>query len=533
VFWWKRGKVEIRPLAPFLAVGVAMAIYTTGHDFVHAGHAVWFYLLKIIVPFGYTFIYPAWTDVNLLWPLSVVAAIAGLVWYAPGNRAPLAAFLIFIVTLIPVLGFPNVRDHFLYLASPVIIVLCAQFIPERAGALLVAGLGVLTFLHAGVFRDGITLYTDTIERNPDAWEAHNKLGAALLLAGKVPEAIPHLQTALQLQPQDPDIHYNLGVALASIPEYQTALRLKNDFPEAHNNLGRELAKLPGHQAEGISHIERALALNPDFADAHVNLGIALSRVPGRKGEALDQLEAGLRLDPNVPGGRHAYELLLSATPGRARESISYFETQTRQHPDSAESQNALGNALRGEPDHVPEAILHFREALRLAPNMVEARMNLANTLAQFPDRQSEAIQEYRYVLKLNPHFPEVHNNMGNALVAMNRTAEAALEFEAAIADDPTSANPHVNLGAIYFNTPGRLNEATREFETAVKLDPNLADAHTNLGLAYLQAPGQEKNAQALAEFEASLRLKPDPELKRRVEQLKLAIANQNPNFKLN
>jgi tetratricopeptide (TPR) repeat protein len=576
VFWWQRGKLgwdrDVIPMAPFLGIGAAAGLFTawvertyigaTGPEFALsvpariglAGRVIFFYLQKVVWPFGYMFVYPRWNAEGLLlWPVLALALVGGLVWLARTNRGPLAAFLIFLVTLVPVLGFLNVYpflysyvwDHFLYLASPALIALCAvgiaRVVPERAGAVAVAGLAVLTFLHAGTFRDASTLYTDAIQRNPSAWLAQINLGAELLKTpGHLPEAVEHLQIALKLEPQNPIAHFNLGIAFEGMPgrmpdaikEYETALRLKEDNPEAHNNLGRELVKIPGREAEGLAHLERAVGFNPDFADAHVNFGVALSHVPGKRAEALGHLETALRLDPEIPGGRDALELVLSSTPGREAESIGYFETRIREHPESAELQNALANALRNEPEHVAEAIRHFREAVRLKPDFIEAHMNLANTLVKLPDRQNEAVAEYQAVLRLNPHFPEAHNNLGNSFAALNgRTVEAMKEFEAAIRDDPTSADPHVNLGAILFNMPGRIADAIREFEAAVRLDPNFPDAHTDLGLALLQMPGRTNDA--LAQFEASLRLRPDRELQLRVEQLRQVVADQKTNLRPN
>jgi hypothetical protein len=66
----------------------------------------------------------------------------------------------------------------------------------------------------------------------------------------------------------------------------------------------------------------------------------------------------------------------------------------------------------------------------------------------------------------------------------------------------------------------------------VKLDPSLPDAHTDLGLALLQAPGRDRNTEALTQFEAWLRLKPDAELQQRVEQLRQAM-DQKPSLRPN
>jgi Flp pilus assembly protein TadD len=57
------------------------------------------------------------------------------------------------------------------------------------------------------------------------------------------EAIIHLQKAVELQPDDPISHNNLGAVLVqrgqfdeAIRQYQETLRLKPDFAGASNNL---------------------------------------------------------------------------------------------------------------------------------------------------------------------------------------------------------------------------------------------------------------------------------------------------------
>jgi hypothetical protein len=52
----------------------------------------------------------------------------------------------------------------------------------------------------------------------------------------------------------------------------------------------------------------------------------------------------------------------------------------------------------------------------------------------------------------------------------------------------------------------------------LQLNPGLADAHYNLGKALLRFPGRE--AEALAEFEAVLRLKPSPRVQQIVGRLR-------------
>src|SRR3984885_7671930 len=81
-----------------------------------------------------------------------------------------------------------------------------------------------------------------IERRPQSGLTWQLLGVALRMQGKA--ALPALQRATPLSPDDAVSHNNLGNALAQIgradetaDSYRRALALRPDFPEAHNNLG--------------------------------------------------------------------------------------------------------------------------------------------------------------------------------------------------------------------------------------------------------------------------------------------------------
>ncbi len=80
------------------------------------------------------------------------------------------------------------------------------------------------------------------------------------------------------------------------------------------------------------------------------------------------------------------------------------------------------------------------------------------------------------------------------------------------------AEAHVNLGVALTSIPGRLSEAIAEFEAALRTNPNSADAQYNLGVALSNVPG--RLPVALGHLETALRLKPDPELQRKVDQLR-------------
>jgi tetratricopeptide (TPR) repeat protein len=86
---------------------------------------------------------------------------------------------------------------------------------------------------------------------------------------KLDEAIPHLQKAIALDPQNAEFEDNLGQALAvkgqtdeAIPHFERALHLEPNLVEAHYFLGMALV-MKGRRAEGLAHWRQALRKDPD------------------------------------------------------------------------------------------------------------------------------------------------------------------------------------------------------------------------------------------------------------------------------
>lgn len=154
-------------------------------------------------------------------------------------------------------------------------------------------------------------------------------GTELLGQGKISEAIELYQTAIKLNPEDEDAHYNLAIALgrhgqhdAAIKEYQEALRIYPDYTEAHINLGNLLVarkQIP----EAIQHFREALKIAPDSASAHNNLGNALGR-EGNLDAAIDSFKEAVRLKPDYIEARFnlANSYLAKLRPAEAEAEFS-------------------------------------------------------------------------------------------------------------------------------------------------------------------------------------------------------------------
>jgi len=84
---------------------------------------------------------------------------------------------------------------------------------------------------------------DTAARKKRA-EAKERLGGSLIQKGDLLGGLKELLEAAELDPENADIQYALGLAYKNLREYdksifhfRKALKLKPDFPEAQNNLG--------------------------------------------------------------------------------------------------------------------------------------------------------------------------------------------------------------------------------------------------------------------------------------------------------
>jgi len=144
--------------------------------------------------------------------------------------------------------------------------------------LLILFLMTGTFWRNRAWNSELELWTDCVKKSPNKGRPHYNLADAFLDLGKYPEAISHLNDALQINPNYAEAHNNLGLVFfyqgkyqEAIPHLNDALRINPDYAEAHNNLAN-IFFYQGKYREAISHLNDALRINPDYAEAHNNLG---------------------------------------------------------------------------------------------------------------------------------------------------------------------------------------------------------------------------------------------------------------------
>jgi tetratricopeptide (TPR) repeat protein len=319
-----------------------------------AGTTVWFYLGKTLAPVNLCAIYPGWEDTipNALefLPLLLLGAVFGWSWRYrhTWGRAAMLALGCFAVALFPVLGlfdmyfmvFARVSDHLAYLPLIAITALVGATvgrIPHRPGrvalaTLLVAGATALTWNRAAVYASDEALWSDTIKKNPNAWNAHNNLACNLAERGELDRAMEHFVISLKLNPKNGPAQRNLGRALM----------------------------IRGRFAEAEPHFRAALEIN--LADTETLTtyaeGLAQSR---RIPEAIELLRQAIKLKPSKEARRQLVPLLIATNDYAS--AIQAMREILVMPPESYEDLNNLAWILATGP------VANLRdgvEAIRLA-----------------------------------------------------------------------------------------------------------------------------------------------------------------------
>jgi Tfp pilus assembly protein PilF len=421
--WWLDGRWSWRSLKglwPFFAISAAAGFWTIWEQKFHSGalgaewvqsipqriavsgDTIWFYLGKIVWPYPLIFLYPRWSvsGVSILSFLPaalVVLALFGLWYFRDRLRPELFAFAYFVVSLFPVLDFFNVYffrysfvgDHFQYLASMGPLALSGvglssisknQKVMWSVAGTLVLVLGVLTSLHATVFRNDEILWKDTVARNPDAWLAYNNLAAIYLDRGDTAAATAELEAALNVRPDYSEAQANLANILfdagrydEAISHFEHALASQPNYGRMEDSLGVSLM-MTGRIDEGIAHMRRAIEIDPNDATAYDNLGIAFHR-KGDIDNALAQFKMAVQVNPNGVQPRMRYGATLLSL-NKYDEAAVQFKEAARISPDLADAHKFLGIALSGIGRN-DEAVRELKEAMRLDPSDEETRQKLA------------------------------------------------------------------------------------------------------------------------------------------------------------
>ena len=308
---------------------------------------------------------------------------------------------------------------------------------------------------------------------PDDAEAQGNLGAALCDLGRWDEALPSLRRALSIDPRNLKSAADAANALfmsGRVEEaaggYRRVIELDPRSADAHNNLGLCLASL-GRRDEAVANYEKALALEPRHPEALDNLGTAWRELgERRRAEALHR--RALEIDPRRARSHHGIGSA-QLERGRFEDAAASFQQVLDLEPAHVAAHLGLAAALR-QQRRVAEAQTICERALALAPRSPEALWllgELRSDLGAF----SEAQELYRRSIEIDPGFPSAFSSMAMQRKMTSGDAAWQAGVESLLAKGlPLSHTIGLRyaLGK-YFDDLGRHDEAFRHYRTANEL----------------------------------------------------------------
>jgi tetratricopeptide (TPR) repeat protein len=297
---------------------------------------------------------------------------------------------------------------------------------------------------------------DAARATPDSFDARHALGEFYLQAGRVADAIPHLERARDLDPKHETNGYDLAVAYLETGRVDAA---------------REQAR-------------RMLAVKE--AGPLYNLLGDIDEAAGDHIAAARDYQRAAHLDPTED---HLFDWGDNLLHLRAHaDAIAVFTAAIRRFPDSARLQVGLGIAQYAQGEHA-DAVVSFCRAADLAPADPRPYEFLGEMYGVSPDQSAEITRRLARFVELQPS-----NAPGHYYYAMNlwKGASGAADVDLARVEallrkaaslDATLVKPRLQLG-ILLSEQARWREAIVELKAAVALEPDLAQAHFRLATAY-------------------------------------------------
>jgi tetratricopeptide (TPR) repeat protein len=335
-------------------------------------------------------------------------------------------------------------------------------------------------------------YHQVLALDPKQADAIHLLGMLAYQIGDYGLAVELILAAIEISPQIPVFHNNLGNAYLQLerPEdaqesYRRALDLDSNYPEALFNVAQVMAD-QGNVDKAIEAYQRLVEVEPNFAEAHNNLG-GMLREQGKLQQAMEYYRRALELHPDYALARENLSGCLCEQGkdyhrgGDFDGALQRYKEAIEIYPDGADAYFQAGRALQDKKEYV-EAVKYYGAALKLQPDLGEVYFNLGLALKKAGEFE-EALGAFKKAVELKDRIYQAHCQMGNTLRQLHRLEEAEAALRKSIALSPDFHEGYNALG-IVLNDMGRYGEAVEYLKIAVEFSPDTAQCHNNLAMAY-------------------------------------------------
>ena len=160
-----------------------------------------------------------------------------------------------------------------------------------------------------------------------------------------------------------------------------------------------------------------------------------------------------------------------------KDSTTLFRHMLRIHPTAFSLYHGMGRALVDE-GKITEGIRYLSEAVRLNPESKDLYYGLGYAFAK-QGNYIEAVKNYQNALRLKPDYDDAHYNLANLLRRW-----ASTSWRPPITTQPFSGGPSIPSTTTTWGSAWcrrAIPDALAEYEAAIRIKPDYLQAHSNLG----------------------------------------------------
>ena len=404
--------------------------------------------------------------------------------------------VVLVLQLLPV-GQAVMADRYTYIPSIGIVYLAAEgiyWLWTKKGKVPAFGLlslfviffTVLTYTRNRVWKNGITLWTDVINKFPNVATDYDNRGGIYLGEKKFGPALVDLNKALQLSPRDAEALTNRAVLLSNknkneeaLIDLNKAIELNPDYAYALSNRGIVLMEL-NRYAEALSDLNKAIALRPTYAEAYYNRGLLY--MDEKKNElAVKDYDMALKLKPGYPEAIVNRGIILNEDMS-SEKSLDNYDRAIANSPNNPQLYYNRG-LVNMNLKRNAEATSDFNRAIELKPDYAAAFLNRGNIFAMEKNIVS-AMADYAKAIELDPESAAAYVARGNLLRDDNKHEDALRDYNNAVIVDPFFANAYYNRGVLLVKEK-RFQGVIVDFTKVLELKGDSAMAYYNIGMAEL------------------------------------------------
>jgi len=360
------------------------------------------------------------------------------------------------------------------------------------------------------------LIQDILDSYPDHIEVLQAYGI-YALRHKLHNAIPYIERAIEIEPDNPINHallayLNLDQPEQSLNSINTALSIWPDEPEWHI-FAADLHKILSNPEMAEKHIQKALDCQPENAN-YWQKSAVLNIDNKNLGRAKSDLERSTTLQPNNPKS-WAVMAEVNRLMGDPDDAIVSIRKATQLAPDDQEmvqielqllleqkrfldlESKARAVLTKDEENETARVFLaralacqgKFDQALSELNQILEKEPNNANiSLEYFKIKKDQigvekTLPDLILLAKDNPDQPSILITLSDWLIQTNRIDEAEKVAQTTLRLVPDQAEVYLMLGRMQ-RAKGKLDQAIDHLSQAIVLDNNLVEAYLELGKTY-------------------------------------------------